>query len=197
MNLLYIGAGTDLEILKMDLNVQMYFFIDSQPRSEFGGINTKFFERPLFMKKLKNDLKKLGFFKVKRFVLSKKRTKGKGKYYDDGVVIFRSKDYSKFLYYFYSTTFPTDEHVVNEFISKSNVLYVCGHEPDSDVIEMMSKPIVFVGSDTTCYTQKDSEQSGLFRQLEKHKDDIFKWYMLRGNPKEIFESSYEEIFSTK
>jgi hypothetical protein len=185
MNLLYIGAGTDFSILKVDLPIKIFFFVDSQPRSEYGNANHTAFERKGFIKIVKTELKKLGYVKFKRYVFGK-INKGKN-YYDDGVMIYRSKDYSKFLYYFYSTTFPPREgHPLLQFVEKCNVLFVKGHAPEANVVEIMYDPIIFIGSDDTVYKEEDK----FFETKEK----ISKWYVQQSDTGELKEiSSHEEL----
>ena len=197
MNLLYIGAGTDFEILKnTQLNIELYFFVDSQPRSEYGDVDSKCCERPNFIKTIKQKLKAYGYTKVKRYefrALCTNRKKSSKKYHCDGAIIFRNKNYSKFLYYFYSTTFPNDEdHPIYDFIKKSNVLFVSGHEPESNVIQHMHKPITFIGSDTTHFS---SDQSfGLFSHMPYEKNNVSQFYLKKSKTNTLETCSYEDIF---
>jgi hypothetical protein len=194
MNLLYIGAGCDFSILKADLNINIYFFVDSQPRSEFGKCQNPAFERPKFIKNLKKVLSALGFKKVKRYEF-RAICKEVKKYYCDGVILFRSKNYSKFLYYFYSTSYPPeqDNHPLYQFIETCNILFVKGHEPEDNVIKLMNTPITFISSDSICV---DPKSKGLFSFLKEESNNVDKWYMLHQDAK-LEASSYNEIITTE
>lgn len=185
MSLLYIGAGLDFSIL--NLPMQMFFFVDSQPRSEYGSIDAPGFFRPNFIKELKQKLKGLGYIKFKRFAIGKTNPK---KYYDEGVIVFISKDRSKVLYYFYSTTFPLREgHPLSQFIPICNTLFVKGHGPEANVVESMHCPITFIGSDDTVYSKSDK----FFETPEKIKT----WYIQEKATGEIKEiQPFEKLVFT-
>ena len=195
MNLLYIGAGCDFSILKSNLKVDIYLFVDSQPRSEFGTLNNSALERPDFIKSVKKELSVLGYKKIKRYEFRAICKAGK-KYHCDGVILFRSKDYSKFLYYFYSTTFPPtqNDHPLYQFINTCNILFVKGHEPETDVVKLMNKPITFIASECCVYKKDDTK--GLFSSIDEESESIKQWYMLMKNG-EIQKSSYNDIFSAE
>ena len=216
MSLLYIGAGLDTSILKCELpdNVNMFIFVDSRPKTEWGTVSGVY--NPLFMKELKEAMKKVGFSKVKRYILkekgeekNRKKNEKNGKYekYEHkGVVIFMSKNKKRVVYYFYSTIFSR-LHINSQldgFISSCNYLYINGHEPEDDVIENMAKPIVFIGSDSTVYTREKNsvfapheriDEKFLFHCMAKHKDDVKKWYELESASLFLKEVDYEWFFA--
>lgn len=179
--LTYIGSGVDTSILKADLqNIGIFIFVDSQPRSEWGEVeacekNQKTYKKSDFIKNLKKELKKVGFTKVRRYVLNKLK-KG-GSYYNPGVIIFRSKDYSRFLYYFYSITYPSDNQILNDFLKTSDYLFVQGHEPGDNIVSRMYQSVTFIGGNTTCYSGEDTENS-LFSTLDQWKSKIKNWIEL-------------------
>jgi hypothetical protein len=75
MSLLYIGAGVDTSILKCNLpeKVNMFIFVDSRPKTEWGTEIRNY--SPLFLKQLKAEMKKVGFYKINRFSLKEKGEK--------------------------------------------------------------------------------------------------------------------------
>jgi len=179
--LTYIGSGTDTSILKAGLeNIGIFIFVDSQPRSEWGEVeasekNKEMYKKSTFIKNLKKDLKKLGFTKVARYVLNKLK-KG-GSYYNPGVIIFRSKDYRRFLYYFYSMTYPSDSPILNEFLKTSDYLFVQGHEPEDNVLTKMYQSVTFIGGSTTCYSGERTSGS-LFSTVDEWKGKVSSWLEL-------------------
>ena len=184
MNLLQINAGLDFSILKVNLSVSIYFFIEEKPFSS---------KDPNFLKTVKGSLKKLQYFKVKRYefkVVGKGKEK-KNKYDCDGVIIFRSKDYSKFVYYFYSTTFPhpDENHPIYEFIPTCNVLFVKDYKPKANVIEMMNGPIFFIIQTPAIVSRED----GFYSDLAMERHNISKWYSFSDNG-DLIQSNYEELF---
>lgn len=179
--LTYVGAGLDTSILKAEVNdVRMFLFVDSLPRSACGESENEeqdknSYKTSTFVKDLKKELKKVGYVKVRRYVL-KKVKKGRD-YYNPGVVIFRSKDNKKFLYYFYSTSYPCENDVLKDFLKTSNYLFVAGHVPRCNIIEEMYKKLTFIGGNKTDYGRSNS----LFQYLkddEKTREKVKEWYEL-------------------
>lgn len=182
MNLLYIGAGLDFEILNVkDINVELYFFVDSQPRESHG---------PNFIKNMKKELKNYGFSKVKRVEFRCLRPNLQ-KYMCDGVILFRDKNYRKFIYYFYSTVYPPEDenHPLYQFIQKSNILLIKGYEPEGNVIQYMAKPVVLIACENFPLCEK--KHSGFFSQIKYERDHIKKFY-LWDNKLSLRPCTYEE-----
>jgi hypothetical protein len=146
MNVLtYVGAGLDTSILKAELNdVGVFLFVDSLPRSPCGEAENEeqdknAYKTSTFVKELKKELKNAGYVKVRRYVL--KKVKKGTDYYNPGVVIFRSKNYKKFLYYFYSTSYPCENDVLKDFLKTSNYLYVADNTPRANIINEMYETV--------------------------------------------------------
>lgn len=200
MSLLYIGAGLDTSILKADRNhnrvlkdIDIFVFVDSQPMSSFG-LSSPSLESKDFLKKLKREMKSVGYRKIKRFKLKEEgdpKTK-----HQKGVVVFQSN--KKLVYYFYSTIVRQD--VINshlrDFIKLCNVLYICGHDPEQDVIADMQKPLTFIGASETVYDNRSTEVShSVFSKIHTHIDEISEWFLLDTNTLDIVNSDYESFFS--
>jgi len=185
MNLLYIGAGVDCSILKAQFEVNLYFFVDSRP--QILNPNSS------FMKTVKENLKKLKWIKVKRYEF-RAICKSNQKYYGDGVILYRSRDYGKFLYYFYSTSLPNKkDHPIYQFIQKSNVIFLSEAESIRNVIHAITtidtplKVIVkwsFLET-LSCFSLTENEKKLL--QTIQH------WNIL-GDNGQLRNSSYEEVF---
>jgi hypothetical protein len=174
MNVLtYVGAGLDTSILKAEVNdVGVFLFVDSLPRSPNGEPENEeqdknSYKTSTFVKDLKKELKKVGYVKVRRYVL--KKVKKGTDYYNPGVVIFRSKNYKKFLYYFYSTSYPCENDVLKDFLKASNYLYVANHTPRANIIDEMYETVSFIGTNKTCL--KNSLLDGI-------REKVKQWYEL-------------------
>lgn len=166
MALLYIGAGTDLDPLDIFDENKMFVFVDSLPRTEYGFLESLNLTqlRKTFIKTLTEKLKLKGFRKtghLKKIYKMEKPTRLK--YHSPGVLIFSDGD--RTLYYFYSCPYPDQRNnLLSEMTALCDKLYVAGHEPESNVILKMKKPIQFIGSLDTCY-RVGQEQDYLFYQL--------------------------------
>lgn len=185
MNLLFIGAGIDFNILKLDLKVSLYFFVDSRPQSTFPVIEKN------FVQNVKHRLKNLGWIKIKRYEF-KAICSLKEKYHCDGVLLYRSKDYSKFLYYFYSTTLPNKkDHPVYQFIEKSDAVFVNDVDNIRTVIHAISNTV----SPSSFIIRNGCPSSSLLLTENEKKvlSSVENWYLFDGVDK-LHLSSYEEIF---
>ena len=186
MNLLYTEAGVDFEILKADLKVDLYFFVDSRPQSLSLYVDNS------FIKTIKANLAKMKWVKVKRYEFTA-CSKLKQKYQCDGVLLYRNKDYEKFLYYFYSTSLPNKEdHPIYQFIQKSNVIYLS--EPKSmrnviHAITCINTPLIVI--------VKENFLQGSSIQLTPNEKELLQtidcWKILDDKGK-LRNSSFEEVF---
>lgn len=186
MNLLYTGAGADFQILKADLKVNLYFFVDSRPQSLSPFTNNN------FITTIKANLNKMKWVKVKRYEF-RACSKLKQKYQCDGVLLYRNKDYGKFLYYFYSTSLPNrEDHPIYQFIQKSNVVYLSEPESMRNVIHAITRintpPIVIVKENflRACSLELTPNEKELLQTI-----NFWKILDERG---ELRESSFEEVF---
>ena len=198
--LTYIGAGLDTSILKAELNdVGIFLFVDSLPRSPSGEPENEEqdkngYKTSTFVKELKKELKKVGYVKVRRYVL--KKVKKGTDYYNPGVVIFRSKNYKKFLYYFYSTSYPCENDVLKDFLKTSNYLFVAGHVPRNNIIDEMYENISFIrGSDSVYNAERNPSLFQYLKTDEKTREKVKEWYELNTKSFRLEKVNYEFLFS--
>ena len=60
MTLVYVGCGTDFDLLSKLPQIKEFVYIDSQPKSEFGYIefDTGYFHRKNYMKNFSENIDK-------------------------------------------------------------------------------------------------------------------------------------------
>ena len=190
MYILYIGAGVDTSILKY-YSGKTFVFVDSQPFSEYGNtvytytsysISEKLDRHLKFMEKLTIQMQNVGFYKECDDI-------------NTSCIEF-SNGNSK-VYYFYSTVIHTCATLntrLEDMIKKCNTLYICGHNPERDVINDMVQPITFIGNTDTCYypDESDSPDSVLYN-INKHK--IHEWFAITET--NIIPASYDFFFNDR
>jgi len=166
MGLVYIGSGTDVEILDFFKDKELFVFLDSLPRTEYGALKLNKKIRKSFIPKLESAIKNKGFEKVGHLPSLYKDEKApfvKPKHFDPGLLIY--KDGSRVLYYFYSCAYPEPKNkIFTQLLGMCDTLYISGHEPCDNIISKMNYPITFVGSTNTCYTIDEPEE--LFYQIK-------------------------------
>jgi len=188
--LVYIGAGTDVSILKAKIDtVNLYVFVDSQPKSEFGKVATSNEDQIPFKKKFKKQLKKnmktAGFRKIKKLVF------GEDKKCSPGLIIFASKS-GKTVYYFYNTLYPTVDSLLLDFIKSCEYLFVSGHEPEDNIISRIENNITFIGGTNTIFSVDD--HGGLFSFMAESKNKVVNWFELNNTTSILTKVSYEHFF---
>ena len=164
MKAVYIGAGLDLEPL--DLHINHFIYIDSQPFSEHGTQaytesneaitctkKTRFrnlFSRPQFLTKLEKQMNQKGYKIVKR---------------TGDFIVFTNN--TKKIKYYYSCSFPefVEDELLNE-LKTCDTIIACGYNPHSIILDYIKPRPLFIGNNNTCY-QGDKENS-LFKVLHEN-----------------------------
>jgi hypothetical protein len=188
MGLVYVGANCDTCIIDCLPEEQLFIFVDSLPRTEYGEIRGKKTSKT-FIPHLERELKKKGFIRSRHLpslYKAEKRPMFKPKYFDPGVIVYMNG--SKTLYYFYSTVYPhRSNYFLNQMLSMCDKLFVCGHEPEDNIVLRMQKPISFIGSTASCYTS--DYDNYLFYQLANWCDEtellVSTFYSVDPNSKEL------------
>ena len=160
MKAVYIGAGLDLEPL--DLPINNFIYIDSQPFSEHGThayttetkICTKktrfrnLFSRPRFLNDLRAKMTEKGYNVINR---------------TEDFIVFTNN--TKKIKYYYSCSFPefVEDGLVNE-LKTCDTIIACGHDPHSAILDYIKPRPQFIGNDNTCYTEFKEDHS-LFKVL--------------------------------
>lgn len=137
---IYIGAGKDIEPVFDYPEVLEWVFLDSQPLSEFGIHRDKGFERPNFLKNLKN--------KYKLFDFNLKAV-------NDNTMIFENLDRCQRITYICNTAFPEELEKYNELLSNWNYIVVKGFIPKIDIMKYCrtDSKLNFCGGHNTVYQE--------------------------------------------
>lgn len=108
MTLVYIGCGTDFDLLSELKQIKNFIYIDSQPKSEYGYIefDTGFFHRKNYMKNFSENIDK-SFIKV-NLVPS----------YPDVYLNFVT---NQTLYHYYNLPFPWNNKIFQSSITKYDI----------------------------------------------------------------------------
>ena len=150
MKAVYIGAGLDLEPL--DLPMNEFIYIDSQPFSEFGTYaytesekktctkKTRFrnlFSRPQFLNDLKAKMVEKGYHIINR---------------TEDFIVFTNN--TKKIKYYYSCSFPefVESRLLNE-LKTCDTIIACGYDPHPVILDYIKPRPQFIGNSTTCYTE--------------------------------------------
>lgn len=148
MKAIYVGAGIDTSPIKNFKDIKLFYYIDGQPNSEFGVIQSGItrsdgsdcFSRPNFIKKLNYNMKDVGL----------KLTNVYG-----NLRIYSNND--QMVYYYTNTSIPEHYEYIKDKINDFNTLIVMGHDPDSIILNSTSKNIHFIGNQETCYSNEEFE----------------------------------------
>lgn len=138
----YVGAGIDIQPILLFPEINIFYYIDSQPFSVNGkkaiyenGINL--LGRMNFSDKLENTFENI--LKMKLVFSS---------YF---LQIYKNKHVT--VYYCLNTSFPEDYTYVKHIFESPNLyaFIMCGHDPHSIIFQNLNKSIIFIGNDRTCY----------------------------------------------
>jgi len=185
MKAVYIGAGLDLEPLELCIN--HFIYIDSQPFSEHGATayttepivctkKTRFrnlFSRPQFLENLEICMFQKGYHIIKRtgdFIVFKNNTK-KIKYY-------------------YSCSFPefVEDGLLNE-LKTCDTIIACGYNPHSSILDYIKPYPTFIGNGNTSYTE--FKEDSLFSAI--HENPRISKYLQMTNEGIITRNSLQEF----
>ena len=111
MSAFYPGAGTDLTPVVLFPEIKTWYYMDSQPQSEYG--DTVILYRPKFLNQLDQTMNQCGF---------------KMKEVDHNLITYYSYDTEQTIYYEINTNFPTAWDPVRH---KGFTLVLCGYDMES------------------------------------------------------------------
>ena len=189
MKAVYIGAGLDLDPL--DLPIDEFIYIDSQPFSEHGTHaytesyeaitctkKTRFrnlFSRPRFLENLKMSMNKKGYNIINR---------------TGDFIVFTNN--TKKIKYYYSCSFPefVEDNLLND-LKTCDTIIACGHDPNVAVLDYIKPRPQFIGNDNTCYTTEFKEDS-LFKFINDN-PRIIRKYLQMTNEGIITRNSLKEF----
>ena len=159
--LLYIGANTDIE--PFSLNFSNFVFIDSLPRNEYGYPHYyKPMYHPTFKQNVIKKLSEKGLTQSSQpIVFTDDFSEINVADLDSHCVEFTSPQ--KHLQYFFSTSIPHENYsvftqkIIPCIKSLPNALFVRGHHPHEESLEMLQKPFHFIGCYPTYFPKDVSE----------------------------------------
>jgi hypothetical protein len=120
-NAFYPGAGLDIIPPSMFRHIKKWFYMDSQPNSEFGSKLCKEYYRPDFISQLIDVMENAGF----RFQDVQNNTH-----------VFYNAEYSQLIVYETNAIFP--DHLKPEYLT-CDTLVLCGYK-------LTNPPLNFIGS---------------------------------------------------
>ena len=154
MSAAYFGAGTDIRPIKF-CEVDTYYYVDSQPYSEFGlrrskewkdgvwtGKYTNGFSRPRFIPELDRQMASIDMELLK--------VEGDIRTYTDG---------KKTVIYHTNTSIPEHCEKIRKVIEDCDTLIVSGHHPHGRVVQCFNNQVVFIGLEGTCFSSYDPESN--------------------------------------
>jgi len=150
MSLVYIGCGSDFEPVIRLPEVKKFYYIDSQPRSEYGWLEygTKLFIRKNYLCEFRKGL-------PKEF----RKTNIDNTYPD----IYHDVLNERTIFHYYDLPFPwtskiflyhvtkKDMDLLKFEISQATHLAICGHSPHAEIIDLLPPKFTLVTDDNTVY----------------------------------------------
>ena len=150
MTLVYIGCGTDFDLLSKLPQIKEFVYIDSKPKSEFGYIeyDTGFFHRKNYMKNFSENIDK-SFIKV-NLIPS----------YPDVYFNFST---DQTLYHYYNLPFPWTSRIFQYSVTKDDIkklknllgntthLVIKGFSPSTKIFKYFNKNQITLITDKNTY----------------------------------------------
>jgi len=156
MSLIYIGCGSDFEPVIRLPEVKKFYYIDSQPRSEYGWLEygTRMFTRKNYKCEFRKGLPK-EFLKIN---------------IDDTYPdIYHDVLNDRTIFHYYDLPFPWTSKIYLYHVSKKDMellkfqisqathLAICGHDPHAEILEMLPPKFTIVTNDNTVYPRNEKE----------------------------------------
>lgn len=175
--LLYIGTGLDLSCAIYYTYIKQFVFIDTQPRSEFDSeIFYPGFYREKFYKNIIRIYSKYGFNLISEKIID--LSYGSNKlgiecnaeypYTNPMVLLFYNKDTMQYIRYYMSTNIRYNMcDALEKDIGESDCLYICGHHPDNILFKYINRPITWLCSSTTSFSEDGAEEDTIIYDAYK------------------------------
>ena len=152
MSAAYFGAGTDVRPIKFCAE-NTFYYVDSQPYSEFGlrrskewkdgvwtGKYTNGFSRPRFIPELDRQMAFIDMELLK--------VEGDIRTYTDG---------KKTVIYHTNTAIPEHCEKIRKVVEDCDTLIVAGHHPHSRMVQCFKNKVAFIGLEDTHFSSYDPE----------------------------------------
>ena len=150
MTLVYIGCGTDFDLLSELKQIKNFIYIDSQPKSEYGYIefDTGYFHRKNYMTNFSENIDK-SFIKVNL-----------APSYPDVYLNFVT---DQTLYHYYNLPFPWTNKIFQSIITKDDIkklinllgstthLVIKGYNPDTKIFKYFNNNQITLITDKNTY----------------------------------------------
>jgi hypothetical protein len=181
---LYVGAGTDSNPISDLPHIKTFYYLDSQPKSEYGiekyvlvENKKKFGIRPYFIKELDTEMDSYNM-KLSS-VVSNLRT-----YSND----------TQTIYYYTNIAIPELYEEIKKPIENFNILIIAGYHPDSIILDDTTKKIHLILYQDTCYGEDDENPNNIINRLHRGEiNDRFYKYTLIRQEDAIYETTGEQI----
>lgn len=181
---LYVGAGTDSNPITDLPYIKTFYYLDSQPKSEYGIQNyvlvenkKKFGIRPYFIKDLDTEMDS---YNMKLTSV------------DSNLRVY-SND-TQTIYYYTNIAIPELYNEIKKPIENFNTLIISGYDPDSIILDATTKKIHLILYQDTCYGEDDENPNSIINRLHRGEinDRFYKYTLIRQDPG-MFESTGEQI----
>ena len=181
---LYVGAGTDSNPISDLPHIKTFYYLDSQPKSEYGiekyvlvENKKKFGIRPYFIKELDTEMDSYNMKLTS--VVSNLRT-----YSND----------TQNIYYYTNIAIPELYEEIKKPIENFNTLIIAGYDPDSIILDATNKKIHLILYQDTCYCENEENTNSIISRLYRYEiNDRFYKYTLIMQENGIYETTGEQI----
>ena len=181
---LYVGAGTDSYPVYDLPHIKTFYYLDSQPKSEYGIQNyvlvenkKKFGIRPYFIKKLDIEMEKLDMRLIS---------------IDSNLRVYSNETQN--IYYYTNIAIPELYNEIKKPIENFNTLIIAGYDPDSIILDATNKKIHLILYQDTCYCENEENPNSIISRLYRYEiNDRFYKYTLIRQEGGIYETTGEQI----
>jgi hypothetical protein len=181
---LYVGAGSDSNPIFDLPHIKTFYYLDSQPKSEYGIQNyvlvenkKKFGIRPYFIKDLDTEMDS---YNMKLTSV------------DSNLRVYSNETHT--IYYYTNIAIPELYNQIKKPIENFNILIIAGYHPDSIILDATSKKIHLILYQDTCYGEDDENPNNIINRLHRGEiNDRFYKYTLIRQEGGIYETTGEQI----
>ncbi len=181
---LYVGAGTDSYPVYDLPHIKTFYYLDSQPNSEYGIENyvlvenkKKFGIRPYFLKDLDTEMDS---YNIKLTSV------------DSNLRVYSNE--TQTIYYYTNIAIPELYEEIKNPIENFNTLIIAGYDPDSIILDATDKKIHLILYQDTCYCENEENTNSIISRLYRYEiNDRFYKYTLIRQEGGIYETTGEQI----
>lgn len=186
MSAFYPGAGLDFSPVVLFPNISKWYYLDSQPLSEFGNIRSSGYERPNFIPNLQQCMKQLNFDLIYKNV--------------KGLYIYYNGKRKQYIIYYTNHIFPDDLHIFND--KAIDTLVLCGFDTlniDDDDERLLPRPENYLNKFKMIICNSHSYYGDDLELIEiyKQKDNITTMYPHNNDYWKIENQTYEYLNNFK